>query len=493
MRSLATCPTRRAGRATALAAALVLPSAVGPGCPCRPAPRLCGPETCPGCCDDQWVCHERTEASRCGVEGRACVDCAARGEACLSGQCAPEPDAGADADVDAGSDGSVDAGPPTIPRGEFCRRYLEAYCARRERCVQLDPAQSADCPVLTAWKCHQALLDALESGGEISYDAAGAAQCAQDERTGGCDDPELFRPASCGQVFGRATPVGRPCTRQWWAAYACVNGYCDGTACPGQCKAYLPVASPCTGVPGDQCGPSAYCALTDPRRCTEYLAAGATCTPNDQCADGVCDSAAWRCVKTRSLGEGAACTVDLVCAVGQYCKQGLCAPAEVQGGPCRRGLEDDCANAFTCRIGDGGTFGTCQPRSDEGGPCYGLVRDCKPGLRCTSPAFLAAGTCVAFQSEGAPCDLAAQNCKVALLCDRNSKTCRRLPRLAEPCVRDPLNTVSSDCLGGLCPETDGGTTRCVPPVGSGVSCGRAYECASAFCENGTCADLCTLE
>jgi hypothetical protein len=85
---------------------------------------VCGPSTCPGCCDPAGACRPGTAADACGARGGACAVCGAA-QACLQDVCfglAPYLDAGpGDAGLDGGAGdggaadgGVVDSGPPAL-------------------------------------------------------------------------------------------------------------------------------------------------------------------------------------------------------------------------------------------------------------------------------------------------------------------------------------------------------------------------------------------
>ena len=382
--------------------------------------------------------------------------------------------------------GPRDAGPPDAGEG-FCGAFLDALCAWYSRCGQLDPAQRSDCRALNAWTCSQEQLDAVLDAGKISVATARVSGCLLGLADAGCE-ASFPRSAACDGLFAPAASVGQTCTRQW--STLCSAGYCAGNGCPATCAPFLPLDAGCSADEGDACGPSAYCAFGPPRVCAPYLSPGAACVANDRCLGAVCDSAQSRCLEPGSQAADAGCGSDLVCEGGLYCNAGSCRPREVLGGPCRLYGGHDCDDAFTCRLHDGGSTGTCQPRAPIGGPCYGLPNDCQAPLLCDTPALFAPGTCVGFQSEGAACSRALQNCKVGLICDVSAR-CRVLPRLSDPCVRDPANFRGSDCAGGFCPASDGGAARCAAPQAPLAPCERPWECASTECSAGVCAELCT--
>src|SRR5439155_8253084 len=139
------------------------------------------------------------------------------------------------------------------------------------------------------------------------------------------------------------------------AGYSCAQGYCGAKSCPATCVPFAALDAGCSGDFGEECGPGAYCAFGV---CARLRVLGEVCAPNDPCAGGVCDSAQGKCTAYGSLDAGSACTVDVVCASGEYCKAGACAPRESLGGPCRLYGGPDCDAPFTCRI-DAGTTGNC--------------------------------------------------------------------------------------------------------------------------------------
>ena len=389
-----------------------------------------------------------------------------------------------------GTDGGMIDGGSSDAGGRFCDSYDRAVCDWYAACGQLDSAQTADCVALQAWACSQQQVDAVIDAGKLTFAAASVPACLQATRTFSCARSFPAAPA-CDALFVPATSVGGTCTRQW--STLCSGSYCSGQACPAQCAAFVAVDAGCSGTEGDQCGPNAYCGQGSPRVCIALLAPGAPCNANDFCGGGTCDTAQLTCLVYGSQNADAGCASDSVCRDGLYCKAGSCRPSEVLGGPCRLYGGADCASSFTCRIWDAGTTGTCQPRSGRDGGCFGLPADCEDGLSCDSPMLFAAGSCLGSMSAGQPCVHSIQNCKVGLLCDETTHLCRTLPRVSDPCVRDPGNFKSSDCVGGFCPPDAGadGGRRCLAPQPAGAACDRPWECESTDCENGVCVALCT--
>ena len=394
-------------------------------------------------------------------------------------------DAGA-VDAGAADAGVSDAGTPDAGVS-FCEAYVAAVCGWYARCGQLDAPLVEDCRALQRWQCHQQQVDAVVDAGKVSLAAAQVPRCLNGIAAASC--AQNFPRSSECDLFSPATPNGGTCTRQW--STVCANGYCRGTACPATCSAHLAPHAGCDGPDTDACGPGAFCNFASPRVCEAFVPVGAPCTAPQRCALALCDSVQGRCTPLGALEADAGCGSDDVCAVGLYCGASRCRSRETLGGPCRLYGGGDCDEPFTCRIPDAGTMGTCQPRSGDGGVCYGLPNDCRDGLLCDNTALFNEGRCVGFESDGVACSRRVQNCKVGLVCDAITSRCRRLPRVGEPCVRDPGNFRSSDCAGGFCPVSDGGPQRCQPPQAPGGACERPWECASSECDQGACAALCT--
>jgi hypothetical protein len=393
-------------------------------------------------------------------------------------------DAGAPDGGDAGAPDAGDAGQPDAGLG-FCENYFTASCNWWSKCGRLDAPQFKDCIDLARWQCSQRQLDVLTDAGKLVFNSGTAATCYTALVASSCSLPYPSSPA-CGSLFDPNTPVGGSCTRQW--STVCQSSYCGANSCPASCTAYLALDAGCTGTFGDECGPGAYCDSAT-LRCAGALALGSPCTANDRCAGSLCDTAQGKCVALGSVTLDGGCGSDVVCSFGNYCKVGHCAPSETVGGPCRLYGGSDCQSNLTCRL-DAGTTGFCVPRSGLDGGCYGLPNDCEDGLLCDSTSLGAPGTCFGYGSEDAGCVYTLQNCKVGLLCDATTARCRRLPRVGEPCTRDPGNFRSSDCADGFCPAGDAGTTRCLAPQDGGAPCERPWECASTECESGVCASLC---
>ncbi len=233
---------------------------------------------------------------------------------------------------------------------------------------------------------------------------------------------------------GERAAVGQRCVRR---EFSCV----DGSGCM--------IDSPPRFVGSAICG-----------QCVAYARTGATCAPNDLCAEGPCLNGS--CLRWRDQGE--ACTADDECVNPRQCTNRRCAsePSGRADGAalnetCAGGIApDECGADWTLTCIDG----RCVPRRDLG-------EGCQDESHCRAWQSCRGGRCV------------ERTCHASLgdFCDSHSGCA---PELV--------------CVGG--------TTGCTTPPPSdpravnGTRCSDHFECESgncsrdisAFCNsNGSCA------
>jgi len=295
----------------------------------------------------------------------------------------------------------------------------------------------------------------------------------------------------------------------------CVDGYCCGSACDGQCVA-CDVAGKlgtCTGVDGVPHGKRASCA---PYACSATTAGGGcvgACTKDSECdAASTCD--ATKCVPRKDLG--------VACTASTQCKSGTC----VDGVCCNRACDGQCE---ACDVA--GSVGTCGPVNGEphgartkcsdgaGEVCRARACDgAKDPTRCTGFAKGTTDACKAAVCE-ADRFTPSSTCSGAGACvDKDTISCRPFACDASGCLtsctvdtqcssgffcragacvpREGLNVCTTDKLGSVSP--DGRRTDCNPylcddgtaPATAGrcrKSCASSAECASGFaCADGAC-------
>jgi hypothetical protein len=248
--------------------------------------------------------------------------------------------------------------------------------------------------------------------------------CSTDSATGGnACQPKKALDATC-------FPVTIPTNTN--DNYECASGYCQSGI--NQCKAKVAAGGACGTAQDTACMPSQYCRFDAglmTYSCTAVVAAGGTCSLNNECGAGAyCGTAgsnAMKCVAF--VASGATCDAvndvrcndgaSLVCAdfgatdrcyePGQYAVGAVCTGAAQQDSMgVFRTLDTICASTW-CRRSDG----TCQEPVALGGDCDedNLAKDrcaedsyCKfPALALTASAY-GEGTCTAQGTVGQPCD-----------------------------------------------------------------------------------------
>lgn len=289
--------------------------------------------------------------------------------------------------------------------------------------------------------------------GTITYDAGAARRCVNElARTCvGIEGIEAIE--ACQQIFVGQIPVGDACQ----ASAECAPGsYCLTTqACSGTCTAKVGTGSPCdrneeclaepgsiadctdtTDNPVDHCIQTAvetgralgepcgevdvdgdaqlyafceggtYCRTgnNDVGTCATPLAAGAPCTDDDFCLDGVCSETSNVCTAiTLRANAGETCSYETY----TYCD----------------GREHlTCNDLGVCEaLGDGTVGSVCQNDSTD---FLFTLFTCEPGLVCGRSG--GAGVCMAPLADGAPCEESNQcqsgycsdtGCSAPLLCE----------------------------------------------------------------------------
>lgn len=247
--------------------------------------------------------------------------------------------------------------------GSRCDSYASAVCTKLDACshfaVALEYGDVATCTTRTAKGC-QLGIDAPGTG----VTAANLDACSNALGAASCDDLLGGKPPDACK-----TPAGT---------------LADGAACgeDAQCS-------------GRRCRKSgATCGA-----CSKRGAAGDSCTTSSDCEEGL------RCSGTCAVPVQAGGTCDTAhsCAIGLFCKAGVCAKSGGAGEACQAtGVPGEC-NAIA------GLY--CNPQSKV---CETITL-LSAGQSCSTPGSLcsAASTCVGTSSsrtclapaaDGAPCD-----------------------------------------------------------------------------------------
>lgn len=223
-----------------------------------------------------------------------------------------------------------------------------------------------------------------------SADCDDGSACTIDTCDGGiCNNPPLCTTnVECSD--------GNSCTSD-----RCVNGCCVNTplcVSSSECNDGDPATTDlcvngcCQNIPTDLCS-------------------NVFCDDNDPCTDDSCDTATGKCVY-----------IDVVCANGETCCEGVCTPgvccttdADCDDGDACNGCEN-CVNGacapgtpLDCDDGDNCTTDSC----DATAGCVNDPIDCDDGLFCNGIESCVSGTCV---SSGDPCG----TCEI---CDETNNVC----------------------------------------------------------------------
>jgi hypothetical protein len=274
-----------------------------------------------------------------------------------------------------------------------CSDLVSALCDKINECNPVEIATEygdvTSCKTRTSLSC--ANFDQLPG---TSWTPDKVEACATAFRTAQCEEGLLegFGSDACKSEPG-SLPNGSPCGD----SSQCAGGHCNKIATT---DGGLTTSGPCgvceTGPSASTCGDAGPCITT--QRCQYDPSVGYACvTP---------------------VPQGAACGPAIPCAAGLTCKDNVCAPRSVAGGPCTG--SGDCVSSTSCidmtcqtptlvgpgetcdpprsrcsggsdcvlSTSDAGTTRTCVARAADGAPC-----DNSTGPRCTSPARCTDGIC----------------------------------------------------------------------------------------------------
>ena len=242
------------------------------------------------------------------------------------------------------------------------------------------------------------------TGGRVVIDTSKTAGCLSalsgvscSKGYGGLDTETI---AACKGVITGTVAAGGSC----YANDNCGSaGQCVFTngACPGTCKALVPVGGSCSGgncVIGALCGQGICAALS---------AAGGPCGDVHHACDDELNCVNNVCVAAKSTGACDDATIH--CAFGSVCASGTCKPQVAVGGDCS-------VDSNVCSFGDYCRAGRCVAFISNGGACDPSVDQCVTG-------YCDAGTrvCTPRKAGGVACADGLQ-CQ-SLQCSAGSNTC----------------------------------------------------------------------
>jgi hypothetical protein len=343
-----------------------------------------------------------------------------------------------------GDDGTGDA-EPTLE--ELPDALIEALCPELESCL----GENGSRILFGSGGCAERLRQQLEDGdfqatiaaveaGRVRYDGSQVKACLAS-----------FNGLGCGFQ-----------TRRSFTSEACV-AVLEGDVEPGGDCAL-----------DEECKGSAFCKRDGnscPGTCSELLEAGDTCTKDDECADGLTCASNDRCIAPGRLGEACGRIADAPCAAGLVCigadtgtaQAGECSdPEELYGA--QLGEECDletpvlCEEELACAVVmpiEGEPRLACQKRVEIGDACtFGAPSQCPDGSFCSGLDIADGdleGTCAELPDENDECNVnGGQACDDGLHCGGDT-ICHGIGRLGDGC------TIDDDCASAYC--DDGTCTR----------------------------------
>jgi hypothetical protein len=277
--------------------------------------------------------------------------------------------------------------------------------------------------------------------GRVVVDEGALGECVGGIRDSDCT--QLPNTQRCDQVYTGTVAAGAACR----ASAECSGGYCAVASgaeiaengCAGTCRTFAATSASCAMVP---CGRADFCNAT--RVCERRHGSGQPCTGSSACELGLaCIGASGATPGTcRGPGaEGEPCTSFIVhtCGPGLYCAAGsprVCRARVGSGAACTTSAA--CPDGSACVAATDGSA-RCGSFLDAGQPCVADpevgASGCRGGLRCDA----ASKTCISNLSrEGDACTGSCNSSEDlfgdSLYCDATSQTCKRRPKLGEPCT-----------------------------------------------------------
>lgn len=296
----------------------------------------------------------------------------------------------------------------------------DSACDRLERCGAI--ADHATCVAIYKTLINEDNIIAGVNAGLITYDGGKAQECL-DALSGASCDPsamdERVLPQACTDAIKGTVADGGACKN----SDECKSGSCELTTCtmaccPGTCNptppAKVAIGQSCSAAP---CVDGAFC--NSSTVCAALLAAGQSCTSDDECTYGtVCAGAtgAETCTAPPKAGDpclthngGHSCiSTGLQCDATMHCATllGANAACDPQAPLCKFDLACDA------------TAKTCGPLPAVGAACAG---ECAPGAYCQFNQTTGGGTCTAAKADGQACQ--SDNECTSSNCDATSNTC----------------------------------------------------------------------
>jgi hypothetical protein len=328
-------------------------------------------------------------------------------------------------------------GGSTVALEDLPAEVAAAQCSLYEKCF--GPVyglfmNGEDCAKLTLSRVKNGdlgQLSAAVASGKVTYDAAKARQCLDEIAARTCTELTQRLSETCDQVAEGSVETGGECAFDF--------------DCKG--RAFCKLDAGCPG------------------KCSALGAAGAGCSDDDHCQDGLVCGSNSACVKPGAENEA-----------------------------CGGGVEPECAPTLFCVGAEAATktAGSCKPVSQvfakkAGESCsYKDGTLCAPELSCVYDAQPpASGKCAAKVASGAACKRLSvpSACPEGEYCDGSGAsadgTCKAKPGPGKPCAKalgDDVCAAYSRCEGGTCVELQD----------NGGPCQSSDVCYSGECVKGSC-------
>lgn len=459
-----------------------------------------------GSCKHGRVCTE----GRCIDDPCVTMQCPAKEQRCVAGQCIDRKPCQVDADC---------------PSDEVCLADGKCYpagcydtankCSGTELCLEseckTDPCASANCGAgefcrRSDGKCIKPCAGVTCQSGEKCIDGA----CAKDPCDGvSCQAGEVCVEGTCEGERCNASGVckaGRVCDPN---SNSCKDDPCASVTCPdpkqvcefGQCN-NPPQCQFDKDCPGTQlcisgkcvaptCTEESACAeneLCSNGTCAKDPCEGVTCKEGEYCKAGKCvgTCAGVFCPTGEKCVDGSCAAdpcADKQCAAGEVCINGNCVTNPCEQDSCRQGrlcspegrcVEDPCKgikcpNGQTCSAGQCGGDRKCALDIDCPGDAICESGVCKPkgcyDTKCADGEVCLAGSCKKNSCSGVTCN-EGETCRpIDGQCAKNCPTCPSGQRCNQgACEADPCDgktcpdgelCVNGQCVADSCKTSDG--------------------------------------
>jgi len=398
-----------------------------------------------------------------------------------------------------------------------CRRYLNGTSCAAPTCRtgSYTPEQTCNgtgtCQTTTPIPC-----------GAFACNAAGTSCLTICSTDSDCIAPNICNAGQCTKK-----PLAAPCGGgNECASGLCQQGVCCSSSCTGTCRscALSGTAGTCTFVPvgadplnqcddngAPTCGTDGSC--DGAGGCRLYAAGtmcvGASCTgstfsPARTCnGTGTCQTTSLSTCNPYVCGTGGACRTTCAtnadCTSPNTCINGSCGKKPI-GATCGAAAECDstfCEQGVCCATACVGICRSCGLTGTVG-TCASVVAGADPFNQCTDQGGNTCGNDGTCDGGGACRRYAIGTTCAASTCSGTTFTPARTCDGAGTCGTSTATNCGAYRCGttGACLITCGADADCVAPnvcnAGScgkrtnGASCTTAAECASGFCEQGTC-------